>query len=86
VKCGARRCGAPLRARFRCRRARIRSFAIGVIAALAMLPACSGGGGSGYNIIEEVDLRAAVKRIEAGISLELGHVLDTAGEWEEQKV
>ena len=39
-----------------------------------------------YNIIEEEDLRAAVKRIEAGIALELGHVLDTAGKQEDQKV
>lgn len=32
-----------------------------------------------YNIVEEEDLRAAVKKIEAGIATDLGHVLDTAG-------
>ena len=39
-----------------------------------------------YNIVEEEDLRAAVKKIEAGIALDLGHVLDTAGKDEPQKV
>lgn len=39
-----------------------------------------------YNIVEEEDLRAAVKTIEAGIALDLGHVLDTAGKTGTQKV
>jgi len=39
-----------------------------------------------YNIVNGEDLRAAVKKIEAGIALDLGHVWDTAGKDEPQKV
>jgi integrase len=39
-----------------------------------------------YNIIDEEDLRAAVKRIEAGISRDLGHDLDTRAKGEPRKV